>query len=361
MEKEFVVEDWKDLPQHREPLVQPDTSRLANGTEDLMLEVLDNKELLKEIADGDLKFCREVRFLAILLQMGPEELETFLWMKELPICRVKEVLARMGFGSLMFNHPEFGYGLRALMVNLFDKEVRRNGKKKNLLRKKGKYYIIKLKLRKESKMTKKKKKKDNGVFQDMDMLEMKEVAKGIGFTVRVGSSKKELAEKLYEHIKGLPEDASVPKEAITWFNALDRLMEGEAKTWEEAKAQEAEAVVAAAKELAGEETEAIEKAEVVQDEKIAEAEKKVEKKAAEVKKEAATKVDDQWTAGSSAQICFETMKATGKEGLTKDEAEKKLKGKFETANLPGRIAIVFRAAVQRGIARKVGDKFVATV
>ncbi len=280
MEKEFVeVEDCSDLPEDREPLVQPDTNRLANGTEDMMLEVLDNKELLGEIAEGNLRFCKEVQFLANLMVMTQEELERFLWMKEMPICRVKEVLGRMGFRSLMFNHPEFGYGLRALLTNLFDKEVRKNGNKKNSLKKKGRYYIITLNRREENKMVKKK--SSNGVFQGMDMLEMKEVAKEVGFEVRKGAGKKELANKLFDYIKAIPEDTAIAKGAVTWFNAMDRLKAGEAKSWDEAKAQEAKALVDGAAPLAKEEVKAIEKAEVEQDEKIAEAEeKKAGKKAA---------------------------------------------------------------------------------
>jgi hypothetical protein len=69
----------------------------------------------------------------------------------------------------------------------------------------------------------------------------------------------------------------------------------------------------------------------------------------------------QWKPRSSAQIVFEVMKKAGKDGITIADGIKKAQGKFETTNLKGRVSVVFKGAVGRGIAKKSGDKFIALV
>lgn len=59
-----------------------------------------------------------------------------------------------------------------------------------------------------------------------------------------------------------------------------------------------------------------------------------------------------WREGSSADIIHQAVLDSGKKGLTSHELSKKVKGKFETSNLMGRIKTILTAAVKLDLLKK---------
>lgn len=166
---------------------------------------------------------------------------------------------------------------------------------------------------------------------------LKKHAKNAGVKQRKGETEIGFQERILDVIDGmeLADFKKMPKETIDWSNEL----------------------------IAAENIEDDKKTETVKGDKkkVAEAKKKAKEKAKTAKKSSPDKTGKEWKEGSNAQAVFLFIK-NAKAGITQEQAVKKLedlvgKGKVECSNIPGRVKLIFRQAVSRGIAACDGEKY----
>jgi len=212
--------------------------RLANETEDSLIELIDVKTALTEIL-----FARSV----------PEEIwwlvKTFFFGSE----DLKEVLESRGHlgvneSRLLLFMKELGFGKRKKlfrMLNFKEKFFvplvsfvleRKEAKKLQCFPKicdmielqRGKIILTN---RKERKMAK----KSNGtLLGKLPMKEIKEVAKIVGHKVTVKKAE-EAAKVLHAFIKDLPADKGLEEKAEKWYAVCDMILQDEVETLEEAR------------------------------------------------------------------------------------------------------------------------------